>query len=61
MRAALVALVVGTGCVTAIQAREGTLVTSATGFTAASQRGSFSLGETLKRDHVVLVFYRGHW
>lgn len=60
MRAALVALGI-TGCVTAIQPREGTLVKTASDFTAATQLGSFSLGETLKQEHVVLVFYRGHW
>ena len=55
------ALVFATGCVTAIQPRQGTLVDTAPDFTADSQRGPFSLAEARRTDHVVLVFYRGFW
>jgi hypothetical protein len=55
------ALLAASGCVTAIQPRGGTLETTAPSFSAPAQTGTFSLGDTLKREHVVIVFYRGHW
>jgi len=55
------ALLAATGCVTAIHPRGGDLASTAPASTLPSQLGMFSLGETLKHDHVVIVFYRGHW
>lgn len=55
------ALLAASGCVTAIHGRQSTLESVATPFEAQAQTGSFSLADSLKRDHVVLVFYRGFW
>lgn len=57
----VLALLAASGCVTAIHGRQSTLETVAKPFEAQAQTGAFSLADTLARDHVVLVFYRGFW
>jgi hypothetical protein len=51
------------GCVAQIPRSERpSLADTATPFTLSSQdRTPFSLAPTLGSDHVVIVFYRGHW
>jgi len=55
------AVLAASGCVTAIHPRAGALQATAPAFDAPAQTGTFSLPAALAREHVVLVFYRGHW
>lgn len=58
---ALALVAVSAGCFTAIEPQPGALIDRTTPFSLPSQRGTFSLTDTLAQQHVVLVFYRGHW
>jgi hypothetical protein len=60
---AVACLLASVGCVTGIDvAKPAEPVSVASPFTLAAQDGStVTLAEVLAQDHVVLVFYRGHW